>query len=644
MGAQLTYQLQYEACSLVFLFALTFQFISARKFPTRTNNLFTIILLCSDLDLILDILGCLTAMNKLLVPLWLNYLINGLFYCLQIVVPSLTCIYVIIASGCTFRTNPRQYLIMVPASAFLLMQILNPFTRMFFYFEVIDGLAYFCYGPFNLLFYACAAFYVIALLVLIIAYRNRLTRNQIITVSLFSLIVTAAMVVQIMHPDLILTGTAITVSIMLWDLTLQNPENMVDEDTGVFNTNALRLFLEGRIRREKVFATVVEISGMDSTEREIGNISSNIMMKKIGSFLTTLSPGKVWCFRDSRTRFWIGAKNDVEMESVSNRVVERFRSPWDAGDVSIDLMAKVLSVKTNTSIKTSTPELISVVYEVLDDEISFTGQKRIVNIDSIHLARHRRRQILAESIRRSIKTGEGFYLCFQPIIDIKDRSRTVAEVLLRYNDPNLGGVSPVEFMPVIEQGGMAVFIDSFVVDNATRFLAEHPEIDGLHINLSAAEFFHNPIKRISETVLNNGVDPKRICFEITESSAAKSTEMLMAFMNQMIRLGFSFALDDYGTGYSNILQVLNLPFSTVKVDKGLLDDEENGIKFLESTIKLFNDLGKGVVIEGVESKSVHDRVISLGVSMIQGFLFSPPLVESDYLKFVKNGNRNPHER
>ena len=217
----------------------------------------------------------------------------------------------------------------------------------------------------------------------------------------------------------------------------------------------------------------------------------------------------------------------------------------------------------------------------------------------------------------------------------------MAEVLLRYNDPNLGGVSPVEFMPVIEQSGMAVFIDSLVVDQASRFLAEHPEIGSLHINLSAAEFFHNPIKRISETVLKNGAAPNRICFEITESAAAKSSEMLMSFMTQMIRLGFSFALDDYGTGHSNIIQVMNLPFSTVKIDKGLLDDEDKGAKFLESTIKLFKDLEIEPVIEGVESKTLLDRVRQYGASMIQGFLYSPPLTENDYLKFIKNGNRTP---
>ncbi len=186
---------------------------------------------------------------------------------------------------------------------------------------------------------------------------------------------------------------------------------------------------------------------------------------------------------------------------------------------------------------------------------------------------------------------------------------------------------------------MAVFIDTFVVDIACRVLAKHPEIDMFHLNISGAEFFHNPTKRIYDIVKKYGIEPKRICFEITESVAAKNPDLLMAFMNEMIQMGFSFALDDYGTGYSNILQVMKLPFATVKIDKTLLDEADKGKRILESTIKLFCELGLEIVVEGIESKAVLDRVTAMGAKQIQGYFFSPPLVEDDYVSFVKNGNR-----
>ena len=159
----------------------------------------------------------------------------------------------------------------------------------------------------------------------------------------------------------------------------------------------------------------------------------------------------------------------------------------------------------------------------------------------------------------------------------------------------------------------------------------------LHINLSATEFFHNPVQRITAIVNDHNVDPRRICFEITESSAAKNPEILQTFMKSMISRGFSFALDDYGTGYSNALQVMSMPFSFVKIPSMISTRQDKSRKFIDGTIRLFMDLGISTVVEGIETKEQLEDVTSLGVRYIQGFLFSQPLEEDDYLAYIKGG-------
>ena len=260
-----------------------------------------------------------------------------------------------------------------------------------------------------------------------------------------------------------------------------------------------------------------------------------------------------------------------------------------------------------------------------------------LKVDSSLLAKYRRQQIIDESMRRSVKTNEGLYVCYQPLVSSEGQKVNAAEVLLRYNDPSLGPISPAEFIPVIEKRGLALFIDTFVVDSACLFLEKHPEIHMLHVNLSATEFFHNPVKRISEIVKSHNVNPKKICFEITESSAAKNPAFLGSFMEQMIEMGFSFALDDYGTGYSNAIQVLSMPFRVVKLDKVLLSEGKKSRSFLESTIRMFKDLDMVCVVEGIETKEQYDMVTSLGGVWMQGYLFSPPLEENEYLDYINNG-------
>ena len=639
MVVDYTYQIQYEICALVFLCSISFQFFSSRKFSTRASDLFSAILICCMADLALDILGCLTVTNIVIVPIGLNYLINGLFYCLQVVIPGLTVIYVLSAIGLSAKKTLWPYLLIIPAGVFLLLQLTNPITGLFFSIEGEMGNVRFITGPLAVFYYLCGGFYVLCILMLVIVYRTRLSHKQIFTVILFSVLVMGGMIIQYYHPDLVLTGTAMTVSIMLWHLTLQNPESMMDSETGAYDSAALKLFLNGRVRSGKIDAVVVDISGLDATERDIGNLSATVM-KKIGAFLSKLTTSGSWFFRDSKTRFWIVLKHGDDVDEIADKVVSRFNGTWDVGDLSIDLMANVLSVRTRTSINISTTEMTAMINGILDKADPFTGQKTSVEIDAAFLARHRRRQLLEESMRRSIKTGEGLYLCFQPIVNVKDASRSSAEALLRFNDPNLGAVSPGELVPIIEECGMAMFIDTIVVENACSFLSRHPDVNELHVNLSATEFFHNPQKRILEIVKKHNVDPSRICFEITESAAARSPELLNSFMTQMMKEGFTFSLDDYGTGYSNILQVVRMPFSTVKIDKVLLEDTEKGRKALESTVKLFLDLGIEPIVEGVESTEELQRVTQLGASYIQGYLFSPPLPEDGYLRFVKNGNKS----
>lgn len=633
------YQFHFELCSLIFLCCITVHYASAKRFPTITNKLFTMILLCALLDLALDITGCLTLEYINTVPVWLNYLINGLFYCLQTVLPLLACIYVIYAVGFSFQKNKPMLLVFIPAALFLGIQLINPFTGLVFSIGTEKGVLGFQHGPLHIMLYASVVLYLLILVIIVIVHSGKLSGKQVFTIIAFTVIVTISMIIQMRFPSLILTGTGITVAIMLWDLTLQSPETMLDEESGAFNSNALQLFLEGELGRRQVHATVINVDGLSTFERGSGSLASKTLSRQVGEFFAGVQRHKNWFFRDSNNRFWIISRTRAELEAISVRIADRFRKSWDVAGKSVDLMAKVLVASTNTHSKLSPAELISIVNDALDAENIINNQIIRLDIDSSLLAKYRRQQIIDESMRRSVKTNEGLYVCYQPLVASDGQTVNAAEVLLRYNDPSLGPISPAEFIPVIEKRGLALFIDSFVVDSACSFLEKHPEMHMLHVNLSATEFFHNPVKRISEIVSSHNVDPRKICFEITESSAARNPAFLGSFMKQMIEKGFSFALDDYGTGYSNALQVLSMPFSVVKLDKVLLTEGQKSRNFLESTIRLFKDLNMVCMVEGIETKEQFDMVTSLGGLWMQGYLFSPPLDEREYLEYIKQGSR-----
>lgn len=628
------FQYQYELGSMIILLCVTIQYSCMKRFPTKTSRMFLVILITSIVDLALNILGCIMTIDPLAFPLWANNLVNNVYFCLQVFLPVLMMSYVLYTLGKTYQGSPAYILTLVPAIITLMIQLSNPLTHMVFQFRTIDGIPVYEHGPLFVALYVNLVFYLVATVTLMAGGRSILNTNQKITISLFVAILSVASIVQIFMDGLLITGTAMAIAIILMDIVLQTPEDMLDANTGAFNKEALEIYISGEISLgHKLFLVIADISGITGSDRSNGMNTAFTLEMAAGKFFSSLSLKRVWYFRQSATRFYILAKDQNEQQKFAVAIRERFARSWEVSGYNFDLFAKVTCLSTNTSIQFSAKELFRLLDEMM--ETGGTSPESTMLIDSAALARIRRRQTIEESMRRSAKTNEGLYMCFQPIIPQDGSKKVIAEALLRFNDPNLGAVSPGEFIPIAEECGLAPFIDFFVIEECCRFLAKHSEVDLLHINLSATEFSHNPARRITELVESYSVNPGRICFEITETATANDSDVLKSFMSEMMSHGYCLALDDYGTGYANVQRVVKLPFSVIKIDKILLENNSKTQKVLASTVRMFKEIGTRVVIEGVETSQQYEFVRGLGVDMIQGFLFSPPMTERDYIQYVR---------
>ncbi len=167
-----------------------------------------------------------------------------------------------------------------------------------------------------------------------------------------------------------------------------------------------------------------------------------------------------------------------------------------------------------------------------------------------------------------------------------------------------------------------------------HFLARNSQVEVLEINISCAEFFNNPSSRFLKVIKEHNVDPKRICLEITETIAVKYPEKTKEFMADLGQYGVQFAMDDFGSGYSNIARFITLPFSIAKLDKTLLEDSKNVKIFFDSAVNLFKALNIPIVIEGVETESQLALSKASKIDYIQGYYFSKPLKEEDLINFL----------
>ncbi|MBO2516509.1 MAG: hypothetical protein CW338_04415 [Clostridiales bacterium] len=639
------YNAYFEMAALLFLTAMTLRFFVSPKFSSQANRYFGIFLIAVGIDIALDIFSCITLEFINEWPLWITVAGNTLFYCFQAVIPALMLTYIQLKAGHPCLRDKKQLWLLVPGLVLLLAQFVN-LIRPGLVFSIDtqpDRTRVFSNGgPMNAGLYLEAAFYLIMTVVQTVRYRENMTDSERHCVYTFVLVVIAALLVQIPTGSILLTGSSMVLALFIMMFTLQNPQAMVDKACGTFNYNALMAFIENAIAENKPqYIVSIEVEGIGTIDRSLGLVAGNQYMTEICRFFRNIVPG-AWVFRIIGARFLIAAPTREAMWVIASSVEERFREPWHIGHSSSNLSATVLYLQMPGGF-TSTGEFISFVDEATA-RMGRDGQRhRLENGHSI-LEEVRRRQAVEEAIRDVLREGTGFSLNYQPVYSAGEQRMYSAEALLRMNHPELGRVAPDEFIRVAEHCGLAPQIDAWVIRSACRFLQEHEELEHLDINLSGAEFYHDSTGYICGILNEFDVAPSRICFEITETASAQHPETVRSFMETMLKKGYSFALDDFGMGYANIAQVLHMPFRTVKLDRSLIcEDSESARTLLGSLLGMFAGIGKQTVTEGVENPEQLHFVTRRGATFIQGYYFSRPLPEKEFVELLQKQAYNNEE-
>ena len=245
-------------------------------------------------------------------------------------------------------------------------------------------------------------------------------------------------------------------------------------------------------------------------------------------------------------------------------------------------------------------------------------------------------------IQQAIKNNL-FEMYYQPVYDVKARQYSSAEALIRLKHDEYGFISPAMFIPAAEKSGAIHEIGDFVLENVIAFVSENNleefGIEKIDINLSIAQCIES---NLSEKIINlltrYAVSSEKINLEITETSQEVNYDIIEQNITQLSEKGISISLDDYGTGYSNILRITKLPFDIIKLDKSFVDDlDKPGMKtVISETISMLRKMNKKILIEGVETYEDFDYFRNAGCDYIQGFYFSKPLTKNEFFVFLRS--------
>lgn len=239
-------------------------------------------------------------------------------------------------------------------------------------------------------------------------------------------------------------------------------------------------------------------------------------------------------------------------------------------------------------------------------------------------------------------------LFFQPKADLHNGRMAGAEALLRWRRSGTW-VAPGGFIPLAEKNGLVVPMGAWVIDTAcARLSAWSRQGLGetrLSVNVSPRQFRTGNLETVvSEALARHGVEPARLELELTESTLMTDPEHATALLRRLKAIGVKLSLDDFGTGYSSFTYLSRFPIDTLKVDQsfvGQMVGEANAAGIVAAIISLAHQLGLQVVAEGVESEAQLAYLRKLGCDEIQGYLFSRPLPETDFLALLNSGKTLP---
>ena len=256
-------------------------------------------------------------------------------------------------------------------------------------------------------------------------------------------------------------------------------------------------------------------------------------------------------------------------------------------------------------------------------------------------------QEIEREMEKALKERQ-FCIYVQPKFDIDTENVVGGETLVRWIHPTKGMIAPYKFIPLFERNGFIIHLDYFIWEETCRLLADlkkkgYPS-KAISINVSRSHFYGDELKeKLEELITKYQLEPWELELEITETICAVDPETIYAKVKELRKVGFRVAMDDFGSGYSSLNMLKEMPLDIIKMDLKFLDGGdavERSRYILSSLIYLAQNMQLHVVVEGVETREQIDFLKEIGNHYVQGYYFSKPVETMVYEGMLKKEEIN----
>lgn len=538
------------------------------------------------------------------------------------------------------KNKLQMTLLIAPFGILVALLIVNLFTDCVF--EIANHT--YVRGELFFVLYIIAVFYMVYGLVYLFRCRKILSRSKILAISAMVPLMLLAIMVQFINPRLVVEMFAGAIALLLITMTTQRPEELIDVRTGLGNYNAYVENVKRSFANNKSFTVIMlNISSFLSMQSMLSYDSTIMLLRSVGEEINkatkqTKLDAEAYYLDRGRFRI-ITIYDDKKLASeTAETLLKTLRKNDVINSLAIEFIPNICVTNCPDDVNDFTT-LISLGDNFHDKSYNTGGvlyAAELFKQDRFDMANN-----IDIIIEKALKNNS-FKVYYQPIYSVEKGKFSTAEALLRLIDSEYGFVPPDMFIAAAERNGAIHKIGDFVLEEVCRFIASDKfaelGLDYIEINLSVTQCMHADLAdKVMSTLEKYNLSPDKINLEITETAVAYAQSVMRQNLDKLSVAGVSFSLDDYGTGYSNMRRMIQLPLKIVKLDKSFVDEQSNPKMWIaiQNTVKMLKDMNMEIVVEGIETQSMAKQFADLNCDYIQGYYYSKPIPEDDFVEFIR---------
>ena len=634
----MVYNMDFLIAAMVILLLILWNFLGQKRADDLNNQIFLFFAVLGILDVAAELLSnyyiSLGGGDSSLAAI----VATTVFYLFQALLPFTLICYIV-----TLHDNKMisaKKMLLPGLATFLLigLVLINPFTEKLFYFDLAEG---YVEGPWYKLMYYSAFCHMAAAFILIISWGRRLGYRKTMVLLEILVISGSGVVIQFLDHSLLMTGFGLSLGILALFITINNPNVNTDSLTGVYNHLYLTRKCKELIATGKSFHVItVYLYQLKYINKIIGIQGGDRALQLTADMISDLCGKKA--YRITGKRFLVVAGSMKEYEYFLTKLEQMF-----GAETSMNVDRRKISMPVTLSGITEAQELgdcglILEYAEYLESLAAQSGLTEVIQNDRKNLDGFLYQKKVEQYLHTAI-SEDRFELYYQPVYSTVEKRFVTLEALSRLHHPELGWIAPDVFIQIAEKNHMIEQITDLQLRRICRFLKENcaalSRLWNVKMNLSSLDLMRNDCSSHFIRIMDEfGIPHDWIQFEITETVATEYNGSLKKVADDFTAAGVRLCLDDFGSGYANLNTVMQLPFSSIKLDRSLLFDicsDEKRAQFYQSVVEIFQRMNYRIVAEGVETEAEMRLLSSWNVDMIQGYYFSKPLPQKELLELLK---------